>query len=45
MEFKITSEVAQEILNYLWTKPFIEVHKLIGELTKLEKIETLPANK
>ena len=45
MEFKITSELAQEILNYLWTKPFIEVHKLIAELTKLEKIEPLPSKK
>ena len=45
--FKIDEKLAQNVLNYLITKPYQEVFKLVGELTKLEKIEaeeTVPEN-
>lgn len=34
MEIKLTSELVNEILQYLGTKPFIEVSKLINEILK-----------
>lgn len=37
--FSITEELANKILNYLVTRPFIEVHALIGELQQIK-----PAN-
>lgn len=37
--FKISEELAQNVLNYLATKPFKEVFQIIGEFQKLEKIE------
>ena len=35
MKLEIDANVAQAILNYLQTKPFSEVHVLIGGLVKL----------
>ncbi len=39
MNYKIKEEVLEKVLNYLASKPFIEVHALISELQKVEKIE------
>jgi len=39
MEYKIKEEVANSILNYLASKPYSEVAKLITELQKIEPIE------
>tara|TARA_R110002126_G_scaffold290083_1_gene446344 strand:+ start:718 stop:894 length:177 start_codon:yes stop_codon:yes gene_type:complete len=35
MNFIITQELAQALVNYLQVKPFQEVHDLIGRLQKL----------
>ncbi len=37
--FKVPGALAQEILNYLQTKPFVEVHQLIGGLMRCEKLK------
>ena len=43
--FKISEDLAKAILNYLATKPYLEVWQLIQELQKVEKIEDLkPSN-
>ena len=39
MEFKIKEETLQNILNYLATRPYSEVTKLINEIQTVEKIE------
>lgn len=39
MNYKISKELAEKILNYLANKPFIEVVDLIMELQQLEKIK------
>ena len=33
-EIKLTTELVNEILQYLGTKPFIEVSKIINEILK-----------
>lgn len=45
MEYRISGETAQALVNYLQSKPFIEVHELIGLLLKLEPIEAESASK
>ncbi len=35
MEFIISKELAEKILQYLATKPFGEVYQLVGELQKI----------
>ena len=37
--FKINEELANAILNYLASKPYAEVFKIVEQLTKLEKLE------
>jgi hypothetical protein len=39
MTFLISQEFAQELLNYLATKPFQEVFQLINKLQQLKKAE------
>lgn len=39
MNFLISQEFAQELLNYLATKPFQEVFQLINKLQQLKKVE------
>jgi hypothetical protein len=39
MNFEISKELAQAILNYLITKPYVEVSTLIEELKKIKPIE------
>ena len=39
MNFLISQELAQELLNYLATKPFQEVFQLIQKLQTLKKAE------
>lgn len=36
---KLSEKQLTDILNYLSTRPWVEVNNLIVELTKLEKIE------
>lgn len=38
MDFKISAQLAQAIVNYLQTKPFGEVHELIKALIALEPL-------
>lgn len=40
MEFKIDENLANELLNYIATKPYKEVVVLIQKLQSLEKIDT-----
>jgi hypothetical protein len=42
MEIKITIELPQALIDYLQTKPYAEVHRLIEALLKSEKVESLP---
>jgi hypothetical protein len=42
MEIKITMELALALIDYLQTKPYAEVHRLIEALLKSEKVESLP---
>ena len=37
--FKLKEELANKLLNYLASKPFVEVWQLINELQKVEKCE------
>jgi hypothetical protein len=37
MEYIIKEELANKVLNYLATKPYVEVAQIISELSKLEK--------
>lgn len=39
MNFIISQELAQELLNYLVTKPFQEVFQLIQKLQQLHRVE------
>lgn len=41
MNFLISQDLAQELLNYLATKPFQEVFQLINKLQQLKKVEEL----
>lgn len=38
----ISLELAQRIINYLQTRPFIEVHELIRDLLNASQTETVP---
>jgi hypothetical protein len=42
MKFKIDQSDAQKIMDYLITKPFIEVQALVAILTKLEPVKEEP---
>lgn len=44
MEFKIKKELIEKILNYLFHKPYGEVHTLIAEIQQIEAIEDLPSD-
>jgi len=37
--FKVPGELAQQILDYIQTKPFQEVHQLVGGMMRCEKIK------
>ena len=37
--FKVPGELFQLVLNYLQTKPFQEVHQLIGGIMRCEKMK------
>ena len=37
-DYKINVQLLNALLNYLATKPFAEVHQVIGELQKLEVV-------
>ncbi len=39
LAFKVPGNLAQTILNYLQTKPFQEVHQLIGGLMNCERMK------
>ena len=39
-EFIISSQLANQILQYLITKPFIEVHQMILGLQQLKQVES-----
>ena len=39
MEFKITKEQVEKLLNYLASKPWLEVQNLIQEFSNLSKFE------
>jgi hypothetical protein len=36
---EVTVELAQKIINYLATRPYAEVHTLIGELAQCKNTE------
>lgn len=36
---EVPVELAQQIINYLVTKPYADVHLLISELAKCKKVE------
>ena len=38
MEFKITEETVNKVLQYLASKPFIEVNQIIDELRQVQPI-------
>lgn len=38
--YLISQELAQKILTYLGTKPFVEVHQLVPGLLSLEELPT-----
>ena len=40
--YKASEKLINAILNYLGTKPFVEVSGLIAELQRVEKIQELP---
>jgi hypothetical protein len=42
MKLIITAEQVEKLLNYLASRPWMEVNNLIAELSKLEKIEDKP---
>ncbi len=39
VNFKLTADQLQKLLNYLATRPWQEVNNLIVEFSKLEKID------
>ena len=41
MKFELPQELAQELINYLATRPFQEVFQTIGKLQSLKKIEEI----
>lgn len=43
MNFKINEKVLQDVLNYLATRPYVEVYQFLAILTRLEKIEEVNA--
>jgi len=43
MEFKISQELAQALLNYLAEKPYKETFMLVAELQKLQPIKEAEA--
>lgn len=38
MEYKINEELLNATIQYLGTRPYAEIYKLIAELQKLEKL-------
>lgn len=40
MEYKISEKTANEILQYLGTRPYAEVYTLIAALRNIQPIET-----
>lgn len=38
MEYKINEELLKQLLNYLASKPYVEVHQAITALQGLEKV-------
>lgn len=42
MEYKINEELLKQLLNYLASKPYVEVHQAITALQGLSKIEEKP---
>ena len=42
--FKLPEEVGNKLLNYLASKPYIEVHELIDNLKVLQLLEDIEEN-
>lgn len=45
MNYKLSRELLQALLNYLATQPYSDVFQLINELQRLEKVEEQAQNK
>jgi hypothetical protein len=39
MQYKINEQLVNAVLNYLATRPYVEVFQLVEALKKVEKIE------
>lgn len=44
-EFKITESLANQLLNYLAGRPYIEVAKLVQGLSTLKEVEEVKSKK
>ncbi|MFT4261077.1 MAG: hypothetical protein ACMXX9_01440 [Candidatus Woesearchaeota archaeon] len=45
MNYKLSRELLQALLNYLATQPYSDVFQLINELQRLEKVDETQSKK